>query len=58
VKSLKDFYTVHSASDATGIEYKTLLKRIERGKVKHELLGRMKLIPTGEVERLKRERAA
>lgn len=58
MKRLSDFYTVHSAAAELGIEYKTLLKRIERGQVEHELLGRMKLIPTTEVKRLKSEKAA
>lgn len=53
---LEDYCTVHSAAEATGLEYKTLLKRIERGTVKYEPLGRMKLIHTDEVERLKAER--
>jgi excisionase family DNA binding protein len=53
---LEDYWTVHSAAEATGLEYKTLLKRIERGQVKYEPLGRMKLIPREEVDRLKAER--
>jgi excisionase family DNA binding protein len=52
------FYTVREAADLVGLEYKTLLQRIARGKVKYDTLGRMKLIPATEVERLSRERVA
>jgi excisionase family DNA binding protein len=58
LKRLQDYYSVEAASAATGIKYKTLLQRIARGKLKHEEFGRIKLIPTDEVERLKKERAS
>lgn len=56
MKRLQDYYSVEAASAATGIRYKTLLQRIARGKVAAEDFGRIKLIPTDEVERLKKER--
>lgn len=56
MKKLSDYYTVEAASAATGIKYKALLQRIARGKVRHEELGRMKLVPKDEVDRLKKER--
>lgn len=46
-----------AAASATGIEYKTLLQRIARGTVEAKEFGRMKLVPTKEVERLKKEQA-
>ena len=55
MKRLSDYYSVAAAAEETGIEYKTLLKRIERGTVEYEPFGRMKLIPTAEVKRLKSE---
>lgn len=58
VKRLKDYYSVKAASKATGIKYKTLLQRIARGKVEAEEFNSIKLIPTHEVERLKKERAS
>jgi hypothetical protein len=58
LKRLSDFYSVEAASKATGIKYKTLLQRIARGKVEAEVLGRMKLVPLHEVERLKKEQAS
>jgi excisionase family DNA binding protein len=58
VKRLSDFYTVEAAAIATGIKYKTLLQRIARGTLVAEEIGRMKLIPTSEVDRLKKEQAA
>jgi len=58
VKRLKDYYSVKAASRASGIKYKALLQRIARGKVEHLSFGNMKLIPTHEVERLKKERAS
>jgi len=57
VKRLEDFYSVKAAAAETGLEYKTLLQRIHRGTVEAETLGRMKLIPVAEVERIKREQA-
>lgn len=54
---LSKYYTVESAAKATGLKYKTLLKRINRGKVKVEEVGRMKFIPAEEVERIKSEQA-
>lgn len=58
VKRLKDYYSVKSASKATGIKYKALLQRIARGKVSAVEFSGIKLIPTAEVERLKKERAS
>jgi excisionase family DNA binding protein len=58
ILKIAEYLTAHEAARRLGLEYKTLLKRVERGKVKHEPLGRMKLIPVSEVDRLKREQAA
>lgn len=58
MERLKDFYSVKAASRATGLKYKTLLQRIARGKVEAQEFAGIKLIPTSEVERLKKERAS
>lgn len=58
MERLKDFYSVKAASRATGLKYKTLLQRIKRGKVTSERFGSQILVPTTEVERLKKERAS
>lgn len=50
-----DFYTVARAAEETGIRYKTLLKRIARGTVDARDFGRIKLVPSLEVDRLKKE---
>lgn len=55
MEKLGDYFSVEAASRATGIKYKTLLQRIARGTVEAKEFGRMKLVPTSEVERLKKE---
>jgi len=55
VERLEDYFSVEAAARATGIKYKTLLQRIARGTVEAKEFGRMKLVPTKEVERLKKE---
>lgn len=54
---LSDFFTPKSAAKEIGMEYKALIQRVSRGKVKHERLGeRLILIPRDEVRRLKEEK--
>jgi hypothetical protein len=53
-----DFYTVARAAEESGLKYKTLLQRIARGTVDAREFGRMKLIPSSEVSRLKKEVAS
>lgn len=58
VPTLRDYYTVSAAATEIGIQYKTLLARIRRGKVLHEKMGdRIILVPTKEVARLKEQRS-
>jgi hypothetical protein len=56
VKRLQDYFSVEAAAAEIPLKYKTLLQRIARGKVKHEKLGRVILVPTCEVSRLKEEK--
>jgi hypothetical protein len=58
VDKLGDYFSVKAAAAATGIEYKTLLQRIARGKVSIEKFGRMKVIHKDVVERLREEQTA
>ena len=55
MQQLGEYHAVSDTATAMGIRYKTLLKRIARGKVKYETFGRLILIHSKEHDRLVEE---
>lgn len=55
MQQLGEYHAVSDTATAMGIRYKTLLKRIARGKVKYETFGRLILIHSAEYDRLVEE---
>ena len=50
------FLSISRAADLLGVRPRSVLELIERGRLSSQRLGRVHFIPTGEVERWRRER--